>query len=177
MNERVALYWASLYSAALEESISKEVYDSLKVAESVIEDNYEYVRIVSSANLSSDERVGLIEEAFSGKIHIFVLNFMKMLAKKRIFEIFIPCVLEYEKQYLKDNNISRAVITTAFELSEERKANVVEKIKETTGKTVMADFVVDESIVGGIIIETENSAIDASLAGKLQSIKRYISKN
>lgn len=177
MNERVSLYSSSLYSASCEENCVKEVYDSLKMVEKLMKDNSEYVSIASSANLSVEEREKLIDSAFSGNVHSLCLNFMKILAKKRIFNILVPCIEEYEKQYLKDNNITHASITTAFALSEERKEQIVAKLGKSTGKTIIPEFVVREDIVGGIIIETENSSIDASIIGKLESIERYLSKN
>lgn len=177
MNERVGLYSMSLYSVACEENCAKEVYDSLVTVKQLIGDKEEYIKIISSANLTFYEREGLIDKAFEGNVHPLCLNFMKILAKKRIFNIFVACVDEYEKQYLNDNNIMRALITTAIELDDDRKKDIVDKIGKKTGKNIIARFKVDEDIVGGIIIETENSSIDASVSGKIEEIRRYISKN
>ena len=177
MSERVNLYSSSLYQSAVEENASDEVYESLKIVRKVLEENKDYIKLLSSAELKSEEREALLEEAFGGKIHPFCVNFMKILAKKRIFEILIPCIKEFEKKYLKDNNIEFANIVTAFELSDEKKKDVVEKISRSTGKTINATFEVRKEIIGGIIVESENSAIDASVAGKLKDIERHISKN
>lgn len=177
MNERVGLYSASLYSVACEEKCAKEVYDSLVLVRGLIGDKEEYIKIVSSANLTFGEREGIVEKAFGESVHPICLNFMKLLAKKRIFNIFVPCVDEYEKEYLKDNDIICARVVTAIDLSDERKAQITEKIAKKTGKKVSAEFTVDPEIVGGIIIETDNSTIDASVKNKLEEIRRYISKN
>lgn len=177
MNERVALYTASLYDCAVEENSSKEVYESLMAVLKAVEKNPEYVRIMNSVVLTHAEKESLVEEAFSGQIHEFALNFIKILAKKRIFDILIPCIKEYEKKYLKDNNIQNATIITAIELDDEKKNAIVEKISKSSGKRVNATFKVDECILGGIIIETDNSGIDASVKTKLAEIGRHISKN
>jgi F-type H+-transporting ATPase subunit delta len=177
MNDRELLYSSSLYSAAVEENASKEVYDSLQLVASVISDSPEYIRIINSVSLPLETRENLIDEAFSGNVHVFVLNFLKLLAKRRIANIFLPCVKNYEKLYFKDNNIERATITTAIELAEDKKREIVEKIEASSGKKVIPSFIVSPDIVGGIVIETESSAIDASVKTKLESIRRYISKN
>ncbi|MGM9551461.1 MAG: ATP synthase F1 subunit delta [Clostridia bacterium] len=177
MNERVVLYSSSLYDCANEENCTKDVYDSLKVVEKVLEENKEYVSLMSSAALTGEERVALLEKAFSGQIHDYAMNFLKILAKKRIFDIAIPCIKEYEKQYLKDNNIENATIVTAIPLSEEKQKEIIRKISMSSQKTVNAKFEVREDIIGGIIIETDNSGIDASVKSKLLSIERHISKN
>lgn len=176
MNERINLYSSSLYDVAKESGCGKEVYDSLCLVKDILNENRDYARVMSSASIALTEREALLEDAFSGNVHPFVLNFMKLLCKKRIFEIIQAVTDCYEKEYLKDNNIERAKITTAIELSDDKKKEIVERISKATRKEIIPEFVVDEKIMGGIVIETENSNIDASLTGKLESIKRYISK-
>lgn len=177
MNERVALYAASLYDCAVEENQAKDVYESLKIAENVVKDNLDYVKLMNSAALTRKEREALLDEAFNGRIHEFVLNFMKILTDKRAFDILNPCIKEFEKKYLRDNNIQNTTIVTAIELDDDKKNEIIKKIGESSGKTVNAVFRVDASILGGIIIETDNSGIDASVKAKLADIGRHISKN
>lgn len=176
MNERIALYSSSLYAVAVENGCVKGVYDSLKLVEKILRENEGYEKIISSKAISLPEREKLLEEAFLGNVHEFVLNFMKILAKKRVFDVLLPSVKEFEKQYLKDNNIEHAKIVTAFELSDEKKAEVVRKIHTATGKNIVPVFEVDESIMGGIVIETAASSIDASVKSRLSALERYISK-
>lgn len=177
MNERVALYWASLYDLSKEEGCMEDVYLSLKSVEKAVGENKEYIELLSSAAISAEEREALVEKAFSAHVHVFVLNFMKILAKRRIFDILLPCIEAFNKQYFKDNNIEHAKIVTAFELDEKKRGEIVDRLNKNTGKTIVAEFEVRPEIVGGIIIETESSSIDASVSGKLESIKRFISKN
>lgn len=177
MNERIALYSSSLYDVAAENGCAKEVYESLMSVKEVFSEHEDYVKILSSASVVWEEREKLIDEAFSGRVHVYVLNFIKILAKKRFCEIFLPCAEEYEKSYFKAGNIEHATITTAIELSEEKKKEIIEKISASTGCEIIAEFVVDSEILGGIVIETEKTSIDASVTGKLESIKRHISKN
>lgn len=175
MNERITLYSTSLYDVAKEENCSESVYESLKAVSELI--NGDYVKLLTCASLKGEEREALIDEAFKEGVHPYVLNFMKILAGKRIFDIFIPCVNAFEKRYYADNNIENATITTAVSLSEEKKREVVEKLEGSTGKTINPRFKVDEKIIGGIIIETESKAVDGSVMTKLKNLERHISKN
>lgn len=177
MNERIALYSSSLYCVAVEGGCTKEVYESIIGVRDILAKNADYAKIISAASIEYDVREKLLDEAFSGRVHPFVLNFMKILARKRIFEILSDVAEEFKKSYFKDNNIERTKITTAICLSDEKKKAVTDRIAKATGKEIIPEFVVDEKILGGIIIETENSNVDASLTGKLDTIKRYISKN
>ncbi len=176
MNERTALYSSALYDVATENGCGREVYEGLMLIKDVLGENGEYARVMSSAAIALEEREGLLEEAFSGNVHPFVLNFMKLLCKKRIFEIMQPVAECYERAYFKANNIERARITTAIEPREEKKEEIVRRLSAAMGKEIIPEFVVDEKIMGGIVIETESSNIDASLTGKLESMRRHISK-
>ncbi len=176
MNERINLYSSSLYAVATENGCGKEVYESLSMVVDLLEKHGDYAKVMSSSAILFEEREKLIDEAFLENVHPFVLNFMKILSKKRVFEIFESVAKEFEKAYLKDNNIERARITTAIELSDEKKKEILSKLSRATGKEIIPEFLTSEKILGGILIETENSNIDASLKGKLESIKRYISK-
>ena len=176
MNDREALYSSSLYDAAASDNAAAEVYESIVLMDKLFSENEEYIKIINSHSIPLLEREALIDEAFSGNVHIYALNFIKLLAKRRSADIFASCVKHYEKLYFKAQNIERAKIVTAFELGDDKKKEIAEKIASSTGKEIIPEFSVDPSIMGGIVIETEGSSIDASVKTKLDSIKRFITK-
>lgn len=177
MNERINLYSSCLYAVSAEENCERDVYESLCLLADVLSENKDYVKLMSSTALSQNEKEKLLDEAFSQNMHPFVLNFMKILCKKRIFEIIPSVAKAYEKAYFNEKNITKAKITTAIELKDEKKQEIIEKISKALGKKIIPEFLVDENILGGILVETESAGIDASLTGRLESIKRYIGKN
>ena len=176
MNERIALYASSLYCVAVESGCEKDVVESISVVAELLKEHRDYAKIMSSAAIALEERQRLLDDAFEERVHPYVLNFMKLLCKKRIFEIIPAVADECEKAYRKDHGVEHATIITAIELSDEKKAEIIAKLSDATKKSILPSFVVDEKILGGIVVKTENSSIDASLNGKLESIKRYISK-
>lgn len=176
MNDRVSLYSTSLYAVAVENGCGREVFEGLNIVAELLKEHGEYIKLINSAQIPFEEREKLLDEAFGISVHPFVLNFMKILCRKRLFKIVLSVALEYEKLYFKDNNIERAKITTAIELNDEKKAQITEKLAKATKKEIIPEFFVDETILGGMVVETESAGIDASLDGRLESIKRYISK-
>lgn len=174
MNERIALYSACLYDVASENGCEKDVYECLCDVREVMLQFEEYVKIVSSSSIAPNERENLVETAFFSS-HPYVLNLMKLLAKKRLLNIFNSVAKEYEKTYFKNNNIERCVITTAIALDEKKKTSIVERLEKAMGKKLIPHFVVDEKILGGIVVETDNSNFDASVTGALGAMKRLLS--
>ena len=177
MSERESLYASCLYDAALESSCVKEVYDDLVLIKGLFEEFDEYPSVLSSYEIPLDERERLLDEAFGKNVHVYTLNFLKLLAKKRIVGIFARCAELYEKRFFKDNNIKRAKVVTAVALDEDKRKRIVEKIEESTGGKIISEFEVDLTLLGGMVIETDFSSIDASVRTKLDKIRRYIGKN
>ena len=65
-----------------------------------------------------EEKEKLLDNAFFNGVDKYVLSFLKLLAKNRIFNIVSDVRNEYEKSYNKDNNIEKVTVITAFDLSD-----------------------------------------------------------
>ena len=89
---------------------------------------------------------------------------------------------KYITLYDSIKGIEVAQVITAVPLSEELEESVLNKVKEITGKQATLENTVDESILGGFILRIGDVQYDASIANKLQALKRefedetYISK-
>jgi len=46
--------------------------------------------------------------------------------------------------------------------------------KEFSGKTVMLNTKTDDNIIGGFILDVDNTRLDASVLGELKSLKRTL---
>lgn len=177
MNERETLYASCLYDAAKENGCAKEVYEDLMLLAGIFEETPDYPLILNSYEIPFEKREALLDEALKDRVHVYTLNFLKILAKKRIAGIFAPCAKLYEKSYFEDNNIKRAKIVTALALDAEKRREVTKKIEESTGGKIISEFEVDPNLLGGMVIETDSSSIDASVRTRLDKIRRYIGKN
>lgn len=73
------------------------------------------------------------------------------------------------------NGIEIAKVTTAFPITSELETKVLAKIKEFSNKTVTLENIVDESIIGGFILTIGDKQYNASVASRLQNLKREFS--
>lgn len=93
----------------------------------------------------------------------------------------IPILGEVAQTYTELFNESQgkqvAKVTSAVPLTEELKAKVLAKVKELTGKEAEVVNVVDESILGGFILRVGDIQYDASIANKLNKLKREFTLN
>ena len=97
--------------------------------------------------------------------------FQLLLANKR-FEILSAIAVQFNKLYDLASGVEQAVVTTAVPLTAELETLVTNKLKEFSSNTISITNVVDESIIGGFVIRIGDKQYNASVANKLQQLKR-----
>ena len=72
--------------------------------------------------------------------------------------------------------MAQARIVSAVELSAAQKRALVEKLERQSGKRVEPEYIVDETLLGGLVVEMEGRVLDGSLKKDLQQVKEVIEK-
>lgn len=116
----------------------------------------------------------ILNEDFFGKVHRYTMNFLKLLCEKHMVHYLDECLSEYERLYNKENNIHIVNITTAKPMKEELLTRLVRKLEKKTGGKIVLKKHIDESCIGGIIIETDENRIDTSIRSGLEDMKRAL---
>lgn len=68
----------------------------------------------------------------------------------------------------------RATVTTAVDLDPEERGHLVDKLSQRLGKEVRLSAAVDKRILGGLKLQYGDHLIDASLATRLQQLRRRL---
>ena len=72
--------------------------------------------------------------------------------------------------------VEDVVVTTAIELDEEQKREVLDAVDHFSDYDYRAEFEVDPSILGGVIVQLgRNQLIDGSLRGKMKDMRENLS--
>ena len=75
----------------------------------------------------------------------------------------------------EEKKIGVAYVTTAVELSEEKKQNVKVRLLQTTQyKEMEMNYSVDESLIGGMVIRIKDRVVDSSVRTKLEEMKKQL---
>ena len=72
----------------------------------------------------------------------------------------------------EEKNILNAYITSAIELTDEQKQNLVSKLQNKTGKAINPEYKLDNTIMGGFIIKINDTVIDLSLKNRIENLKK-----
>ena len=176
MTELSREYAEALFAIACEEKAEKEYSEALEKISEALRENPEYMDFLLCPGIPATERLSAVEEAFSGFLPENVVFFLQLLCEKGRIQLFEGCVKEYNKLLDASMYISTAKITSAVELTQDEKKRLQSKLEKMIGHSVVMECIIDPSVMGGVLIETEGRVIDGSLRRHLHEVKEVIGR-
>ena len=170
MTQVGSVYGEALYSLAREEGLAKSILEELKVLDQSFAQEPGFLKLLSAPNLSKDERCKVLDECFRGKVHEYVLSFLKILTEKSYIRRFSECVEAFRQQYNADNGILCVTAVTAVPLNQAQETRLCEKLAGITGKTIDLANRVDPSCVGGMRLDYDGKRLDDTVSHRLEAI-------
>lgn len=174
MNDIGKEYGAALFMLASEESRVDEYAASLEKLKNVFRESPEYLSFLASPGISLGERLSAIESAFADFVPAYVLSYVQLMCEKGRIDNFFEAAEEYKALLDASKHISNAKVTSAVELTDEEKAKLCEKLRAVSGGDVKTEYIVDSSLMGGIIVELDDKVMDGSLRHRLREVKDVI---
>mgnify|MGYP001016069886 CR=1 FL=1 len=150
MTETARMYGGSLYDLAAEEGLEARILGELDEAVALFKANPDYLHLLSTPSIPKRERCGLLDEALRDQVHLYVLNFLKILCEKGTLRELSGCARAYRVRYNQAHGILEATATTAVAMTEQQAKSLHEKLEKLTGKTIDLKTKVDPKVLGGI---------------------------
>ena len=97
-------------------------------------------------------------------------NFAAVLAENRRAPLAPAIFRRFEELRREAEKISRAVVQTAFPISEDSLAEIADALSRRLGRKVEAQATVDSSLIGGVRIRVGDDVIDGSVRGNLERL-------
>jgi F-type H+-transporting ATPase subunit delta len=113
-------------------------------------------------------------ESVLGEADELVRNFLRLLAEKGRAGEVEQIAEEFERLVSAEEGRLSVELTTAFELSDEEAAAIVEQIARVSGRRVEAERKVDPDLIGGIVLQAGSLRLDASVRGRLERLGREL---
>lgn len=169
-------YAHTLFELALENDVIDLVCDELSQISKILKDNTEFFNILIAPNIPQIEKIALIDNIFLGKCNELTLNFLKTLAENDRINIIFNIISEFKSIILDHNDEVKVIFTTAIDLDESTKLELIKKVEEKITKKVIPFFIIDPKILGGVIMSYNNTLIDGSIKTKLLNLNKHIGK-
>lgn len=174
MTEIARMYGGSLYDLAAEEGLDTRILGELDEVMTLLKANPDYLHLLSTPSIPKKERCGLLDEALRGQVHLYVLNFLKILCEKGTLRELPGCARAYRVRYNEAHGILEATATTAVAMTAEQEKSLHEKLEKLTGKTIDLKTKVDAKVLGGIRLDIEGTELDGTVQNRLATLRKDI---
>ena len=171
MADVVKEYSNAVFLLCEEENITDSVLDEIKDLQKIFDANPDYIKLMSAPNIKKEERAALLDSAFSGRINIYLLNFMKIMIERGYFGYIKECFSEFINLYNKKNNIEVITAVTPVALSETQRQKLIDSLSAKLNKKIELIEKIDDSLIGGVRLEMQGKLIDSSIKARLESVR------
>jgi F-type H+-transporting ATPase subunit delta len=170
---RAAIRYAkAILSFALEQQKEVEVNNDMLLVANTIQDSKELQLLLSSPVLKTEVKKAALKEVFASKTSALTIGLINLLIDNKRLPILGEVAKKYTVIYDSLKGIEVAKVTTAIPLTEELNQQVLRKVIEITGKQATIESIINPDIIGGFILRVGDIQYDASVANKLQVLKR-----
>ncbi|MES2645623.1 MAG: ATP synthase F1 subunit delta [Bacteroidota bacterium] len=179
LNPRVAMPYAkSLIDLAVEKGRLEEVNKDIEFLAEVMRVSPEFKTVLASPVINANKKVTILGAVTDGKVGPITAGFFQLLLNKGRENVLPEIVTAFKEQYNVIKGINKVKLTTPSPVSEEQKNQLINKLTAETGLgNIVMETEVDESLIGGFILEFDHKVIDASLKFDLKQIRKSFMRN
>lgn len=176
-------YSQALFDALLEEKGSLDEKEKLEQAKNqleavsgIISSCGGFEKLMDSPAVSDEEKLGVIKDAFGGKLSRCVYNFLCVLTEGKRWGYFEKIRRVFSNMCNDSLGIAEITVTTPYPLSEEQREKIAKKMSDIVGKKIKMSEKTDKTLMGGIIIDYGDTRMDGSVKTRLENLKGSLSQ-
>jgi F-type H+-transporting ATPase subunit delta len=172
---RAAIRYAkAILDLANSKGVAEAVNNDMKLIASAIESNLELSTFIHNPTTKVEVKESALLEVFAN-VNGITKGLFHLLFENKRFEILDAIAVEYSKVFDESNGIEVAKVTTAIPMDAALEAKVLAKVATLSDKKITIENIVDPSIIGGFILRIGDQQYNASVANRLQVLKRELS--
>ncbi len=175
VNKIATRYSKSLFQLAKENEEVEAVRENVEELLSTWNDNKELVFILRSQVVKESDKWNIVKKIFENRFETLSLKFFELVIKKgrgRFLNAICEQFLNYYNEY---KGIMEAKLTMAISPDKKITEKIKKLVEERYDKKVHLITEVDESIIGGFVLEFENYLYDASVKHQLKEVQKKLS--
>jgi F-type H+-transporting ATPase subunit delta len=167
-------YSKAILDIANAKQVAEAVNNDMKLIGDTIASNLELSTFIQNPTLKVEVKEQALLEVFSS-VNSVTKSLFHLLFENKRFEILEGITSEYNKLFDSMNGVEVANVTTAVAMDAALEAKVLAKIATLSDKKIQIENTIDPSIIGGFVLRIGDKQYNASVANKLQVLKRELS--
>jgi F-type H+-transporting ATPase subunit delta len=176
MEEIAQVYARSLFEVAEDRDKVDDVREQIGQFADALAESRELELFFFSPYFSTEEKKEGLDKVLDGPDET-VRNFLELLVEKHRVPAVFRIRRAYDARWEEENKLLPVEVTSAIELDNETVQQIGDKIGERTGRRVQLESKVDPDILGGIVVRVGDRILDASIANRLESLRKQVARS
>ncbi len=137
----------------------------------------EFRSFLVNPRFTTEERTGVIK-ALADKLKLSdsTIKFILYLAENGAIVGLADILKIATNLYLERQGKAKAVVVSPIEISKDRESMLKASLKKMTDRDVDLEYVIDPSLLGGILVKIGSTMYDTSIRGQLRLLKDELIK-
>ncbi|UUD35007.1 ATP synthase F1 subunit delta [Mycoplasmopsis caviae] len=170
-------YALALFELAKADKQMKAINDNVVSLYNVICESNSLVEKLSDQSFEKNKKYDYIDKIFKNISNSkLIANFLKVLVERNAVSLLRRSLEHYLKLANKHLNIRFALITTAFELSDEKLRKIKQKLEKQYNTEIVLKHQIDESLISGFKIKMDSLVIEQNYKKDLEEINTILTK-
>jgi F-type H+-transporting ATPase subunit delta len=165
------------YALALFQSCTKseraEVVDWFHLIEDIVDKTPDYIRLMTSPNITDEVKKTLLAEVFSDAPKS-LLYFLYVLVDQDRFAMLLDIASNYQEYIYEEDDVMVVDVITAKTLSEVKQTELTTALQSKFQKQIILVERIQPSMIGGIRLEFQGKVIDQSIHTQVQRLQQSI---
>ncbi|MDR1774257.1 MAG: F0F1 ATP synthase subunit delta [Clostridioides sp.] len=169
-------YADALFQIGEEDNLTGKLYKEMNDIIDIIQSSNELNKALKSPLVSRQEKKNLLRAILRGQANNYVQNFLFVLVDKDRMSSLINISEAYKELLNKKNNVLEGKVITAIALDNKEIEELQLKLSSKYNKNIVLENIVDENILGGVLVRLGNEEIDGTVLNRLNSLKQQLSQ-
>ncbi len=128
------------------------------------------IQVLGKPALTSEQKAQALISVCDEQMDEGSKNFISLLAENHRLALLPKISAQFEQLKANQQKSVEVNVTTAFDLGEQQQQKLTQALSSKLGREVSLTAVVDKSIIGGVIVRTDDMVIDGSIRARLAKL-------
>ena len=168
-------YAKSLFDLSTEKKVVNEVNNDMILFKKVCDENRQFLVVLGNPIVRHHTKLSILKKTFEKSVHPVTFSIFNVLTKKNRENLIYSIAEEFDKLYNQQLGIQKVTVTTVTTLTDTQRKAFIKLVTDSTGKQVVLEEKINESLIGGYVLSIGDTQVDTSVRKRLNDLKLSLS--
>ena len=170
-DEKIQGYAQAILAVASAESNGAQIEDEIYRFSQVLQSSEELKSTLSDASIPSARRQQIVEDLLDGQATQTTVALVSMIVAAGMGSDIKAIADRVVGLGAESRDKAVAEVYSVVDLSSDQQQRLATALKSATGKDVEMKIIIDESVMGGLLVQIEDEVIDGTVRTRLKQLR------